>query len=293
MRRFGQIVSQTLSFLCQLVPWWFNKLFSRVLAFLWVDVLQIRKKVVYDNIEIAFPGTDLKTKKKWMRESIYILARNMFDLLKVPYLKESWIEKNVVLHGLENVKKYEQSGVLFLTLHMASADLSISIAHRKIKPLSVISKRFKSPFLDAFWFTLRTQFGAQFIDAHSGANAFDIFKALRKNRGVVFVLDQYMGPPYGVETQFFGRDTGTAYGLALFAQKTKLPVIPIYSHWGKDGKLNIVVKPEVDLSSVISDDTEKANVNLTNRFNKEVEAIITKHPEQWMWVHRRWKAYLT
>ena len=100
-----------------------------------------------------------------------------------------------------------------------------------------------------------------------------------------------MGKPYGVETEFFGIKTGTAYGLALFAQKTNRPVMPLYSYWGKDGKLNIRLKPAVDLSGLITDDNERNKVVITNQFNREIENIIKDHPEHWMWVHKRWKVF--
>jgi Kdo2-lipid IVA lauroyltransferase/acyltransferase len=161
----------------------------------------------------------------------------------------------------------------------------------KVKPLSLISKRFSSAFLDEFWFALRTKSKTEFIDAHGKNNAFDILKALKKNRGVVFVVDQFMGKPFGVESKFFGHTTGTAYGLALFAQKTKAPVLPLSTFWGSDGRLNVAIGPVIDFSDIITDDKDKNNVLMTNRVNDVVADIIRKNPAQWMWVHRRWKVF--
>ena len=67
-------------------------------------------------------------------------------------------------------------------------------------------------------------------------NAFQILGDLKQKRGVTFVLDQFMGMPYGVESRFFGVTTGTAYGLALFAKKTCKPVYPLYTYWSNTGK---------------------------------------------------------
>lgn len=290
MRKLVRSFSLTFAWLYQFVPWSVNQGLAHLFSFIWVDLLQIRKNVVYDNIDIAFPDTSNQTCHRWMKKSIYVLARNVFDLLKVPFLSESWIRNNVVFHGLENLQSTE-GGVLFLTLHMASADLATAIISKKIVPLSLISKRFSNPIVDEFWFSLRKKSLTEFIDAHSRQNAFEILKALRRNRGVVFVLDQFMGKPYGVESQFFGKTTGTAYGLALFAQKTKRPVHPIYCYWDLKNRLHICIKPAVDISGYLTDDIEVNKQRLTNVFNRELEKIITEHPDQWMWVHRRWKVF--
>lgn len=289
VRKLAHFFSSCVSFIYQFVPWFFNALFGRFFSFLWVDILRIRKAVVYSNIDIAFPGLTTTEKYLWMKESLYVLTRNLFDLLKVPYLSDEWIDANVVIEGIDNLPK-NHNGFFFLTLHLASGDLAAAIVSRRIAPLSLISKRFSNVFMDEFWFSLRQKSNTQFIDAHSQTNAFDILKALKAKRGVVFVLDQYMGVPFGIETTFFGRRTGTAYGLALFAKKTKRPVVPLYSFWRPDGRLGIVIRPEIDLSVAMNDDKNGIQ-RCTQAFNDELEKIVRLHPEQWMWVHRRWKEF--
>lgn len=291
MIKFYRSLSAVFSFFFNLLPWIFNVWLGQLFAFIWVDIFNIRKKVVFDNIELAFPGTDIKIKKQWMKQSLFVLARSFFDVLRIPYLSERWISKNMNFIGLENLEPYQNSGILFMSLHMASGDLAGSAFSSKAKPLSLITKRFSNKFVDEFWFSMRSKSKTEFIDAHGKNNAFEILKALKRHRGVVFVVDQFMGKPYGIESDFFGHKTGTAYGLALFAQKTKAPVMPLSTFWSKDGKLNIQVGPAIDFSDLITDDKDKNHLRLTNRFNKVIEDIIRKNPAQWMWVHRRWKDF--
>lgn len=289
MRKLARLVSSIYAFIVHLLPWWFNTLFAKFIAWLWVDVLNLRRKVVYSNIDIAFPGTADETKKQWMKKSIYVLARGIVDLARVPYISEKWINKNVIFHGLENLPK--EQGFFILTLHLGGGDLGAAVMSEKIVPLSLISKRFSNPFADEFWFSLRTKSKTEFIDAHGKNNAFEILKALRLKRAVVFVLDQFMGKPYGIETEFFGKKTGTAYGLALFALKTKAPVLPLYSYWDEANKLHIGIDPAVKIDDVPTDDKLEAQRIITNRFNAALESIIKRWPAQWMWVHRRWKDF--
>ncbi len=289
--KYYRKINEIFVYLFCLTPWVTNRVLGRILAFLWVDVFHIRKKVVYDNIDLAFPGMSVDQKKKWMQQSLYVLCRSFFDVIRIPYLSDRWIQNNIHFLGLEHLKPYENTGVLFLSLHMASGDLAAATFSQKVRPLSLISKRFTNKFIDAFWFSLRTKSKVEFIDAHGKMNAFEILKALKKNRGIVFVVDQFMGRPYGLKTEFFGHTTGTAYGLALFAQKTKAPVLPLSTFWGPDHKLNVQVGPAIDFTNVITEDKDLNNLRMTNLCNQVIEEIIRKNPGQWMWVHRRWKVF--
>lgn len=67
--------------------------------------------------------------------------------------------------------------------------------------------------------------------------------------------------------------------------------MPIYTYDGSDGKLHVVLQPPMDLTPYIVDDKDQTTQNLTQAFNDELEKIVRKHPEQWMWVHRRWKEF--
>ncbi|MBC7467545.1 MAG: lipid A biosynthesis lauroyl acyltransferase [Bdellovibrio sp.] len=275
------------------LPYKLNLYFGNVLAFLWIDIFQIRKDVIYSNLDIVFPNKSFEEKKKIARGSMQSMGRNFFDTFKIPSVDLPWIEKQVRFHGLDHYEKAlaEGKGILFLSLHLGSGDLGAAVLAKRLKPIYIISKRFRNQFIDTAWFALRGASKTQFIDAHGKKNAFEILGALKKNFGVVFVLDQFMGKPFGVLTSFFGKKTGTAYGLALFAKKTQAPVVPIYTHWGKDGMLNISFGERIDLSPFVSDDDETYKCNVTNRFNHEIEKIILQHPEHWMWVHRRWKDF--
>lgn len=289
MRSLARFVSSIYAFIIHLMPWSFNDYYARFIAWLWVDVLNLRKKVVYSNIDIAFPGTSEETKKSWMRKSLYVLGRGMVDLGRVPYVDEKWVSENVIFHGLENVPK--DQGFFLLTLHLGGADLAAAIMSDKVVPLSLISKRFTNAFVDEFWFYLRTKSKTEIIDAHAKNNAFEILKALRLKRAVIFVLDQFMGKPYGIETEFFGKKTGTAYGLSVFAMKTKAPVLPLYTYWDDNKRLHIAIDKPVQIDDVVTSDKHEAQRIITNRFNVVLENIIRKHPDQWMWVHRRWKDF--
>jgi KDO2-lipid IV(A) lauroyltransferase len=264
------------------------------LGFLWFDVLGFRKKIIVDNLDIAFPEWPLEKKLSVGRKSVYQLGYNFAEFLTIPAINPKWIEKHAVIEGMENLRQAQslKKGVMFLSLHLGNGDLGANILVQKNAEIFIITKRFKTKWFDDLWFAIRGARGVQYIDAHGASNAFDILKALKKNAGIVFVLDQFMGKPFGIETSFFGKKTGTAYGLGLFVQKTKAPVVPLYTYEGADNKIHIVIEPPLDTQACVVDDNKDQTIlNLTQLFNDKLEEIIRKHPEQWMWIHRRWKEF--
>ncbi|MFN8944599.1 MAG: lysophospholipid acyltransferase family protein [Pseudobdellovibrionaceae bacterium] len=277
---------------------YFNVLFflrvaSLCLGIIFFDILRFRRQVVLDNMKIVYPKKDLDFLVPLARSSIIRFCEIFLEFFKIPFLGDRWIEQNVVFEGVENLvqAQAQKKGILMLSLHLGSGDLACSVITRKLIPITIITKFFRSNWLNEIWFSIRGRQGVQFIEPHGAKTPFDILKSLKAQRGVVFVIDQFMGRPYAVVTKFFGVETGTAYGLALFYLKTKAPVLPVYCYKGPAGKLHIVFEKVLELDGLITENKETNLVVLTQEFNHCLERIILKQPTEWMWIHRRWKEY--
>lgn len=268
--------------------------FAIFLAWLWFDVLRIRRWTVLKNLSIAFPEASFLDRKHLARQSMRHLCYNFFEFCTLPTVNERWLSEDVIVHGYEHYEKAKAQGrgVLFLSLHLGNGDMGIAaLAMMGIK-MNVISKTFRNPVANQFWFGVRERLGTRFLEAHGRSLPFDILKACKNNEAVVFVIDQFMGKPYGVETTFFGRKTGTAYGLALFALKTGAPVMPVYSYHDEDLRLNIVFEEPIGLETTVeSKDKDLQMQRMTQKYTDRVESIVREHPDQWMWLHRRWKTW--
>lgn len=261
------------------------------LGWLWFDVLRVRRFTVLKNLTIAFPEMDKKKKYEIARHSIHQMCYQLFEFWLLPRLTSGWVEKNVIFEGLEHYEKalQQKKGVLLLSMHIASGDMGLSVMALKGLKVHLITKIFKNKFINDIWFNIRTKSGAHFIDAHGSKNAFEILSTLKKNESVVFVIDQFMGKPFGIETTFFGRKTGTAYGLALFAVKTKAPVVPVYTYRDQNLRTHLVFEPEIVLQDI--QDRDLQIQTMTQKYTDKVEELVRRHPDQWMWVHRRWKVW--
>jgi Kdo2-lipid IVA lauroyltransferase/acyltransferase len=262
------------------------------LGFLWFDVLRLRRKVVMDNLSRAFPDWTEEQKIRVGRRSVYNLMENFFEFFYLPAINKMWLEKNVVFEGLENIDKAlaEKKGVFLLSLHLGHGDMMASCLSAKGYRVSIITKFFNNKILNGIWFGVRGAQGVQCIPPHGEKTPFMILKSLKAQSLVGFVLDQHMGKPYGVKTQFFGRPAGTAYGLALFHLKTKAPVVLAYNYPGDDGKIHIVAEsPMFYRSELENGDRDQNLAVLTQEYTDEIEKVVRKYPQHWMWVHRRWK----
>lgn len=278
-----------LSYLLYRSPKFVSVFFAHSLAFLWFDLFRIRRKVALENIHRAFPELSDRDATKMAKASIVHAGKNLLEYTDMLFYEDSQFSDYFEFENLEHYKAALQKnkGVILLGLHLSNGDFGISALSGRGYPVYLISKRFSWKWLDDLWFGIREKQGTQFIAPRR--SSFEILKALKKKATVIFVLDQFMGPPLGVKTTFFGHSTGTAFGLALFAQKTKAPVVPCHTYRRNNGRLVISFGPEVELED--QNDKKQTLQFMTQKYTDIIEQIIKKYPEQWMWIHRRWKEF--
>ncbi|MBL7543410.1 MAG: lysophospholipid acyltransferase family protein [Bdellovibrionaceae bacterium] len=282
-----------MSWFCQLIGWRASRWLFSLLGILWFDILRVRRKDVIKHIGMAFPLLGEDEKIKMGRRSMRLQTSHAADLFILPSIDQAWIDRHVVYEGVEHVERTleQKKGVLILGMHVGSGDLAASLIALKKWNMHLITKFFKNKKLNDIWFALRGYHGVQYIEPHGEKTPFQILKALKANGLVGFVLDQFMGKPYGIETSFFGIKTGTAQGLALFHLKTKSPIIPAYCYEDASGRIHMVFEPALNVEGYLSSDKEESIFRLTQYFCDVTESIIRRHPEHWMWLHRRWKKF--
>lgn len=265
---------------------------GNLLGWLWFDVFRIRRKVAVENVALAFPEKSPAEHVRIARASLLHMGKSLIEYFWLPLMEKEDFERCFELRGTEIVDRClaEGKGVYFLCLHVGNGDLSTAAASRHGWPISLISKVFKAKWLNDLWFRLRGRHGTQFISPEK--SSFEILRAIKANRIVIFVLDQFMGPPIGCKTTFFGKETGTAMGLAVMADRTGSPVIPVTTFRKANGHHVIEfaepipwLTPDVGLSR---DENIRA---MTQVYTDKIEEIVRRHPEQWMWIHRRWKKF--
>jgi len=277
------------SFLVHIQPRKLQLFWGDVLAFLAFDVFQFRRKVTIANVRLAYPDKQESERIRIARGSYRNLGRALIEYSHLPFMTSEWVDKNFEFRGWEHINRAlaQKQGVMLLTLHLGNGDLGMSALAKKGYPVNLISKHFRTQWLNDLWFGLRQKTGMRFIPEKK--SSYQILRALKNNDAIVFVLDQFMGPPAGVSTIFFGKETGTAQGLAIFALRSHAPVIPAYTYREADGKCVVVFEAEIPVQQ--TEDHEADVSKMTQIYTSQLEKFVKKYPEQWMWLHRRWKTF--
>lgn len=246
------------------------------------------RKTAQFNLRIAFPEWSEEKRTETMRGMTRSLGWMAAEFARMPKYTRENIEDVIVLDGQENFLEGQRrgKGVLFLTAHIGAWELS-SYAHALYGyPLRYMARPLDNAPLDALVNRYRGRSGNAPIFKNESARA--MLKILKDAGTVGILADQNTMPQEGVFVDFFGTPACTTAGLARVALHTGAAVVPGYAVWDAElGKYRL--RFEAPLELVRTGDAERDIVENTQRFAKVTEEIIRKYPEQWVWVHARWK----
>jgi Kdo2-lipid IVA lauroyltransferase/acyltransferase len=246
------------------------------------------RRVGRRNLDLAFPARSPKEKKKILRGLYINLGRQLAEFCLFPrYTKEN-VARVAVYEGFQNFAEAETrgKGVVFLTAHLGGWEVA-SFAHSLYgHPMNIVMRPLDNPYVDALVDRYRTLHGNRTFPKQDFARG--LLSTLRQGETVGILMDTNMTPPQGAFVDFFGIPACTATGLARVAVHTEAAVVPAFGVWDKHlGKYKICFEPALKLVSTGDDDGDAlANTAL---FTKVIETYATKYPDQWLWVHRRWK----
>jgi len=240
------------------------------------------------NLRLAFPEWDDARRREVIRGMVRNLGWMAAEFAGFPRYTRGNIEERLILDGHENFLNGQRrgKGVLYLTGHIGAWELS-SFAHALYGfPLHYMARPLDNARVDHLVNHYRCLSGNQPIFKNESARA--LLKILKDAGTVGILADQNTMPEEGVFVDFFGKSACTTTGIARVALHTDAAVVPGYAYWdGSIAKYRLRFEPAVEL--IRTGDTERDVFVNTQKFAKVIEAIIRKHPEQWVWVHARWK----
>jgi len=270
-----------------LIPRRIAEKLSRCLGRLWFLLDRRHQQVAINNLTYVFGYEKSPTQIRQMARRIFAnLVMILFEIGWSHRASHEEIVRQIRFDGIHHLRTaYRRGrGVLVLTGHLGSWELLADAAGMLGYPINVVYRPFDFRPLDAFFENFRGRSGAQlFSKAHAMRK---ILRSLKNNELVGILLDQNTGRRAGVFVDFFGRSACTNKGLALIAQKTGAPVVPIFLVREADA-YRMTVGPEVPL--IETGDKNRDVSENTRQYNRVLEAMIRRYPEQWFWVHRRWK----
>jgi len=213
-----------------------------------------------------------------------IVAAEFFD---IPRLTKENIGELVEAEGLEHCLRAleKERGVLLFSAHFGNWELEAAAAALLIKPAIVIYRTLDSAFLDHLVLRVRSATGNILLPKEHAMRA--MLRSLKRNEILGILIDQNVACHEGIFVDYFGRPACTTDGLALLALHTEAPVLPAYMARRPDGRYRLVVGPEVGV--IRTGDREADILANTQRFTKVIEETVRQYPDQWLWVHQRWK----
>jgi Kdo2-lipid IVA lauroyltransferase/acyltransferase len=246
------------------------------------------RRVGMRNLEIAFAEKSLRERRRILRGVFTSLGRLLSEVCQFPYYTAKNVGKVAVYDGFENFESAQRrgKGVLFLTGHFGGWEIGSFVHSLHGHPLRIVVRALDNPYLNRLVDHYRTLHGNQTFGKQEFARG--LLAAMRGGETVGVLMDTNMTPPQGVFVPFFGVLACTASGIARVAQRTDAAVVPALTIWDKAiGKYRIHFDPALTLSKTGNDEADAlANTAL---FTRVIEDYARKYPEQWLWVHRRWK----
>ena len=246
------------------------------------------QKTARVNLQLAFPEWTEERRQQVERLMVRNLGWMAAEFARLPRYTSANIEKYVVLDGHENFLEAQNrsKGVLVLTGHIGAWELS-SYAHALCGyPLHYMARPIDNARVDGLVNRYRCLSGNQPIFKNESART--MLKVLKEGGTVGILADQNTLPAEGAFVDFFGTSACTTTGIARVALHTDASVVPGYAVWDEQlGKYRLRFDSAVEL--VRTGDTEHDVIENTQRFAKVIEGIVRKYPDQWVWVHARWK----
>lgn len=224
--------------------------------------------------------------KKIARQVFINLMQVVFEIGWSLQLKDSHFTEHFRIDGYHHIQNaYEKGkGVLALTAHFGNWELLTIIAAMIQFPINIVVRPLDFKPLDLFIFNLRTRYGGKIIPKQRSFRT--IIRCLNRGEMVALLMDQNVDWYEGVFVDFMGHRACTNKGLALLALKTGAPVVPCFMIREKKG-FRAEFGPEI--STLKTGDRQKDIEVNTREYNKIIENVIHRYPDQWFWIHQRWK----
>jgi Kdo2-lipid IVA lauroyltransferase/acyltransferase len=246
------------------------------------------RRVGMRNLELAFPERSIAERKRILRGVFTSLGRQLAEVCQFPKYTPENVDKVVVYDGLENYERAyaRRKGVLFLTAHFGAWELSAFAHSLHGHWLHIVMRPMDNLYLDRLIQGYRTMHGNKTVGKDDFVRG--LLAAMKCGETVGILMDTNMTPPQGVFVNFFGIPACTASGLARIALRTDAAVVPGFTIWDQGlGKYRLRFGPALEL--IRTGDLEADIIANTQLFTKVIEDYVRQYPDQWLWVHRRWK----
>jgi len=276
--------------LLAIMPLWLAFRFAETLTFLAWLLDAPHRRIGMTNLAIAFPEKTVAERRTILRRSFLNLGRMAAELAHLPRFSDAQLRDMVRFADeawwAEAVGWERSSGVLVLSGHFGNWELLVYAHGRRGYPVHMVHRAITNPLVDRWLHRLRAPAGTHMIRKSGAAQS--VLRALHDRALLVLPIDQNSTRNLGVFVDFFGVPASTNAGMARIALRTDAPIVPVFIvRDGRAARHTVHVLPILQAERT-GDDAADVLAN-TQRFTSVFEEMVRRHPEQWLWMHKRWK----
>lgn len=277
---------KTLSRIICLLPVWLQKLLGCVIGRVaWLAVKPWRRQMAIDNVMKSDLARTEEEAMEVVKASVYRFGPMMVEVLGFPALNKAKIDRLVAISGGEHLETAlsHGKGAILATAHSGNWELlGAALAYQGF-PLVAVVKKQKNAGADQFINEYRTQAG---MHVTYRTSIKEMVRLLGEGKIIGLLMDQDASAD-GIIVDFFGRPASTVQGPAALARMKGAPIVPAFIATRPDGTHQAIIYPPLWVDK--TEDREYDIRTTTNQLNRIIEDHIRQYPEEWFWLHNRWK----
>ncbi len=284
--RLEYLIVKTVELCLRPLPFVAVRTLGEGLGLMFYLVDRVHRRIALANLEVAFPKRAPEERRAIARSMFKHFGRLLLELLKYASLPDERQLALVAWEGEERVRLAlaQGKGILFCTGHFGFWEQQ-ALAHAlKFEPMAVMARPLDNPKLHDLLERVRTSNGNPVLYRRGAVRK--ALRLLADGKGVGILIDQHMTSPDAIYVDFFGRPAATTSTLAALALRTGAPVIPLFAFPLPDGRYRMIYEHPVEPPRHDSPDAVR---EFTQRCTDVLEMHVRRHPELWLWMHRRWR----
>ena len=244
------------------------------------------RRIAHRNLETAFPARGARERRAIARAAFGHFGRLLVELLRFSTLTPDQMLASVVVDGVERSRlAYAQGkGVLFVTGHFGYWELQAMVHALQVEPVSILARALDNPYLNRLLEDIRQRTGNTVVYRRGTIRR--VMRTLGEGRGVAVLIDQHIMSRDAIYVDFFDRPAATTSAVAALALRTGAPVVPVFALPIGGGRYRIIYEHPVEPPRAESTDAIR---EFTQRCTDVLEMYVRRHPDLWLWMHRRWR----
>jgi len=284
--RLEHAIVRTLIGLVRIVPGPLLRAGGTLLGLAFYAVDRAHRRIAQRNLATAFPSRPAAERRAIARAAFAHFGRLLLELLRFATLSPAQMLRRAEFDGEERARNaYGQGkGVLFITGHFGFWELHAIVHAVQIRPIGVLARALDNPHLDRLLEHIRQRTGNTVI--YRSGTIRRVMRTLQGGEGVAVLIDQHIIGRDAIYVDFFERPAATTSAVAALALRTGAPVVPVFALPIGGGRYRMIYEHPIEPPRADSPDAIR---EFTQRCTDVLEMYVRRHPELWLWMHRRWR----